>query len=210
VSVNAFCGAWWGQQWQRCIKGHARSLARVPMRRVEDLRRLCPPPCHALDHLYFLRPSVLLGLVQLPFLVLFRVVLCRMRSSRPFLHVAAPPYPLCPPLVLGPCLLLNHPRCLVLSCSVLLLSPFCCLVLHLSAVFTPAPLSICISFGSSCLWGWCNYHFWCFSGGGCCGCGVLGPLCMLLSTPALYAPRSFSCLLPITHADPTSSFFWFF
>ena len=63
VSLHAFCGAWWGQQWQRFIKGHVRSLARVPMRRVEDLRRLCPPPCHALDNLYFLRPSVLLGLV---------------------------------------------------------------------------------------------------------------------------------------------------
>jgi len=105
VSLHAFCGAWWGQQWQRFIKGHVRSLARVPMRRVEDLRRLCPPPCHALDHLYFLRPSVLLKLVQLSFLVLFLVVLCRMRSSRPILHAAVPVYPLCPPLVLGPGLL---------------------------------------------------------------------------------------------------------
>ena len=63
VSLHEFCGAWWGQQLQHFIKGHVRSLARVPMRRVEDLRRLCPPPCHALDNLYFLRPSVLLGLV---------------------------------------------------------------------------------------------------------------------------------------------------
>ena len=27
---------------------------RVPMRRVEYLLRLCPPPCHTLAHLYFL------------------------------------------------------------------------------------------------------------------------------------------------------------
>ena len=26
VSFNAFCCAWWGQQWQRFIKGHVRSL----------------------------------------------------------------------------------------------------------------------------------------------------------------------------------------
>ena len=93
------------------------------MRRVEYLRRLCPPPCHALGHLYFLRPSVLLELVQLAFLVLFRVVLCQMlRSSRPLLHAAVHPYPLCPPPVLGPYLLLNHPRCPVILLILVLLA----------------------------------------------------------------------------------------
>ena len=56
-------------------------------------------------HLYLLRLFVPLGLVQLPFLVLFGGVLLRVRSSWSFVHAAVHPCPLCPSLVLGSCLL---------------------------------------------------------------------------------------------------------
>ena len=58
----------------------------VPIHLVEYLRPFCPPPCHALDHLYLLWPFVPRGLVQLLFLVLFSVLLVRVRSSWPLLH----------------------------------------------------------------------------------------------------------------------------